>query len=93
MRASIDEECITLKSTSCKNFNWMSTLKKTYTITPSTKKSNLAYTMSYGYISTATVDNKLYTLLKISIDGKINYKSGNGSKEDPYIIGDVTKKK
>lgn len=93
LRASIDEECITLKSSSCKNYNWLAKLKKTYTITPSTKKTNLVYTLNHGYIRAENTDSQETTLLKVSIDGKINYASGTGTKEDPYIIGDVTKKK
>ena len=93
LRASIDEECISLESSSCENYNWLAELRKTYTMTPSTKQSNLVYTLNYGYISASNADNEEVTLLKVSIDGKVNYTSGTGTEDDPYIIGDVTKKK
>ena len=91
MRASIDNECLNIKTRSCKNYNWLSKSNSTYTITPSTEKSNKVY-YKRDDISSTTTNNLMTVLVKASIDGKINYQSGDGSETKPYVIGSATKK-
>lgn len=91
LRATIDEECVNIDSGSCNNYNWLADTKATYTITPSTHRSDKVFYKGSG-ITISSATNYMPVLLKISIDGKINYVSGDGSSEKPYVIGNTTKK-
>ena len=93
IRASIDDGCISLDSRSCRNFNWLAKIDNTYFMTPSTEKSNLVYSITSMGIETTQSTNFNAVLTKISVNGDIKYLSGNGSKDNPYKIADVAKKK
>ena len=93
IRASIDDECKSLNSRSCRNYNWLAKTDDTYLITPSSKDSTLVYYKDGSRIEETKTNNYLPVLMKISVNGKIAYTKGNGTEKDPYQIGDVTKKK
>ena len=93
IRASIDEECVSLNSRSCRNFNWLAKTNETYLITPSTSEPNYVYYKESNKVDETQANNYLPLLMKVSINGKINYTKGTGTEKDPYQIGDVTKKK
>ncbi len=93
IRASIDSNCISIDSYSCENYNWITSLRATYLMTPSTSKSYFAYYKNDSGVSETRVNNYLPVLVKIAIKGDVNYTTGDGTEEKPYEIGDVTKKK
>ncbi len=93
IRASIDSDCKTLNSPSCSNYNWLANTKSTFLMTPSAKNTYTSYYKNEYEIIETYSNNYLPVLLRISINGKVNYTTGDGSEEKPYEIGDITKKK
>ncbi len=94
IRASIDTNCINISSKSCSNYNWIRDNKTTtFLITPDSTRSDFVYYKNNTGLSTTTVTNTMYTLVKVQIDKKTNYTKGSGTEEDPYIITTETTKK
>ncbi len=94
IRASIDDNCINIASKSCANYNWIKDNKNiTFLITPDNSRSDFVYYKSSNGLSTTTVTNTMYTLIKVQIDRKVNYTKGSGTQEDPYIITTEAMKK
>lgn len=85
--ASTDPECNSVKSKSCRNYNYM------YRIASSTWTSNTPSNNSYEvfYISSGLLEHQNanryneYNII-IYIDGSEIYKEGKGTFEEPYII-------
>jgi len=84
--ASIDENCKLQTNTSCINYNYLRKLDGSYwTITPSTENNYEAYYAS-GAIKVSTASEYRPIRITLNIDGNIIYNSGNGTKEEPYVI-------
>lgn len=93
-RASLDENCTSIGNAACTNYNYLSTiLTETWT---STSLSNDTYTVLV--ISSAGIDDSVYAkdsrayYWVNAIYGDELYVSGNGTEEDPYVIGSKDKK-
>lgn len=86
LAASLDENCVSINSKECANYNYMAKLStEIWSITAVADTTNKAY-----YIS-STVRNELTSYSKrvklvVTINGNIAYNSGTGSQSDPYII-------
>lgn len=93
IRASIDDDCKSISSRTCRNYNWLARDHSTYLITPSARNTYMSYYKDENEIEETYANNYLPVLLKISINGKVNYTTGNGTEDSPYQIGDVAKKK
>ncbi len=91
LRASTEENCLNLTSASCLNYNWIADLPTTFLITPVAGTADRAY-YKRGGIDSTKVQNKYPILAKFKIDGKVDYLSGNGSIEDPYVITETISK-
>ena len=92
LRSSLDDGCISIDSKECRNYNWTYKLENTtWLATASTTKSNLAYSFYYGVDETRT-DIQLSVLVTVTIDPKVEYTEGTGTKADPYIIGENEKR-
>lgn len=87
INASIDDACKTSESKNCQNYNYLKTDYKWWTGTP---VGNTNY-QSYGITERGTIEanntseyKSIRPVIKISSNTRV--KSGNGSKENPYVI-------
>ena len=85
-KASLDPDCVDLKSLSCNNYNYL------YNIVPSTWTLNTSLDNSYDvlylsngimHVQSANSTNE-YNIV-IYIDGNQTYTKGIGSENDPYV--------
>lgn len=89
LRASLDTNCSYTIDQNCTNYNWMSKLNKSKThwsITANSKNTKSVYAFKSS-ISVKNASGQAYMNVVINIDGKVPYSSGDGSKNNPYIIG------
>ncbi len=86
MLASIDPQCTKINSMNCINYNWMSKLQQDiWTVTADSASTNYVYTI--GRIARKTEANdEAATYIVLHLSGNLPYISGDGSKENPYII-------
>ena len=92
LRASLDEGCNSVNSRECKNYNWTYKLdSSTWLATALPNKLNYAYSFYRGIDDTMT-DIEKAVLVTVTIDDKVEYTKGNGTKEEPYEIGENEKK-
>lgn len=84
--ASIDANCKVQTNTSCINYNYLRKLDGSYwTITPSSENNYDAYYVS-GSIKDSTASEYRPIRITLNIDGNVVYKSGSGTKDNPYVI-------
>ena len=86
LTASLDEGCKSIKSRECVNYNYLSKLSSTYwTATAPTENTGYAYAVS-STIQSVQASMSYALRLVVTVNGDINYKSGTGTMEDPYIL-------
>ena len=82
--ASLDNNCNSLRSESCTNYNYLAS-GKYWTITPSNKDTSSVYATG-----TSTKEYKAYRAYNVrlvtNISKHVLYASGDGTKENPYKI-------
>jgi hypothetical protein len=84
--ASIDQNCKLQTDASCTNYNYLTKLESNFwTITPSNENNYEVYYI-YGMISSSVASEFKPLRIVLNIDGTINYKSGDGTVENPYVI-------
>ncbi len=84
--ASIDENCKLQTDASCINYNYLTKLESNFwTITSSNKNNYDVYYIS-GMVNSIAASEFKPLRIVLNVDGTINYKSGDGSVENPYII-------
>lgn len=88
MNASIDPACTTAGSKNCQNYNYLNGPKtEWWTLTPSKTNNYLAYMVS---INNGIKETETYNYAAIRpvvyLNSNILYKSGSGTKEDPYMV-------
>lgn len=87
MRASLDENCVKAGSRSCKNYNFLGKdLSSQWTITGNADDTSKVYAFDSSklYITKANSDKKLF--LVTNLNNRVLYKSGTGTKKDPYVF-------
>lgn len=87
-RASIDENCNTLFSGSCKNYNFINDIfqEPNFTLSVVSDNSYEVYTVySYGLTRNEVARTSKITEV-MYINGENTISSGDGSKENPYIL-------
>jgi len=87
-KASTDPECTDIKTRSCYNYNYLADfMTETWTSVPVSENTYQVYYISAGsiYVSDANEYNDYYLVVYIS--GEELYSFGDGSSEDPYVIG------
>lgn len=87
LKASIDKNCINTDDGECTNYNYFLYIPSTWTINASSDKSYKAFSTSEGYINARDASNPNYVRPVINLNSNVLYKKGNGSSEDPYVIG------
>lgn len=86
IQASLDPNCIGAHSNSCSNYNYLAKLKKKFfTVTASSDNSYEIFLVN-GSAYTAKANNYAYVRMVANINSNINYESGSGTQDDPYII-------
>ncbi len=87
MNASIDSNCKTAESKSCQNYNYLATDYDWWLLTASKNKSYEVYTIEQdGNITLSTASTYANVRPVIYLNNKVLYKSGKGTKENPYKI-------
>ena len=87
MAASTDLNCKTATSAACQNYNYLVNGEEWWTITPIKENTYQAYTVDTdGDIEIKNVNNYANLRPVVHLNSRVLYKSGNGSKDDPYII-------
>ena len=86
LHASLDEKCIDATSRECGNYNYFTDIAGSYwTATASNKNTaDVYYINNVLYISKAS--NAYPLRLVVVVNGLVNYKSGSGTTQDPYIL-------
>ncbi len=88
MNASLDALCSTSLSRECQNYNYLTDNDyKWWTMTADMKDTYSAYSVSYSgeVYSEYTSGNSILRYV-IALSSDVLYKSGVGTKEDPYIV-------
>lgn len=88
MNASVDPACTTVGSKNCQNYNYLNGPKtEWWTLTPSKTNNYLAYMVS---INNGIKETETYNYAAIRpvvyLNSNVLYKSGSGTKEDPYMV-------
>lgn len=85
--ASLDPNCVNLRSRSCNNYNYLrNVVSSTWTLNSS---SDNTYDVMYISDGLMEVQNARYTEqynLVVYVDGNELYTSGNGTAESPYLL-------
>ena len=89
-RASIDPNCKSIFDYSCVNYNYFSNLSdyiyKLVTLTATADNSYQIYTVMSGAVSLTRASNNFRPYFVIYINNTSLYKSGDGTKDNPYTI-------
>lgn len=87
MSASTDTNCKSSLSAACQNYNYLVNGEEWWTATPVKENTYEAYSIDTdGEIKTKTVNNYSNLRPVIHLNSRTLYKSGDGSKENPYIV-------
>lgn len=87
MNASIDPNCKTPDSLSCQNYNFLVEEFSWWLLTAIKGTSNEVYSVdNNGKIEKTNASSYAYVRPVITLNNKVLYKSGTGTKEDPYKI-------
>lgn len=84
--ASIDKNCQRHTNSACTNYNYLSKFDSLFwTITPSNENDYDVYYVN-GTVQYESASHFHPLRIVLNVDGTINYKSGNGTVEEPYVI-------
>ncbi len=87
-RATLDGNCNGIESESCANYNYLSSddLGSIWTMTADKDSSYRVYKISNGKPGLSNASNLGNIRVVINVNGELVVESGNGSKDNPYII-------
>ena len=87
MYASLDPNCKTSESTSCKNYNYLNELNDWWLITADKDSNSQVFNINrHGNITSEDAAGFAIVRPVIYLNSKVLYKSGNGTKEKPYKV-------
>ena len=87
MAASTDANCKTATSAACQNYNYLVNGEEWWTNTPIKENTYQAYTVDTdGDIEIKNVNNYANLRPVVHMNSKVLYKSGDGSKDNPYMV-------
>lgn len=87
-RASLDENCVDLRSQSCNNYNYLrGVATDSWTLNVITDNTYEVIYLSNGRMELQNANTYNTYNIVIYIDGSQIYNSGNGSSTSPYIVG------
>lgn len=86
-KASLDENCNSIKAKSCKNYNYLKgTVTSTWTVNGVLDNTYEAYALLDGIAYAQTTNEYNTYQWVIYISGNETYTSGKGTLNDPYVI-------
>lgn len=85
-KASLDPDCVNLKSLSCNNYNYLySVVPSTWTLNSSSDNSYEVLFLANGVIYAQNANTTSTYNIVIYIDGNQSYTSGSGTVNNPYV--------
>lgn len=88
-QASLDENCDSVVSGSCRNYNYLSSVAaQTWTTTALSNNTYKVVYISSGIATSLEARTSGSYNRVIALNGKELYSKGSGTLDDPYIIGD-----
>ena len=85
--ASLDENCKSIDSGSCSNFNyWMENIDTVWTTNASADNTYEVYTFGNAMSQIARANGKNSYYWVVYVSGRELYSSGTGTAKDPYVI-------
>jgi hypothetical protein len=90
--ATLDTNCTTFDSSSCQNYNYLTDISSSWTITADKDTSYQAYRLSQTGIELKNASSYSSYRIVVNLNKDIIYESGNGSEAKPYIIKTFTEK-
>lgn len=83
--ASLDDSCISPSNPECTNYNFLTKIYSTWTLTAKSESSYEVYLLSGRIVSTEASDyNEYHSVVNINSD--VNYVSGDGTENNPYVF-------
>lgn len=88
MNASLDALCTTSTSRECQNYNYLTNMKsKWWTMTANLNDTYSAFFVSYsGVVSSDYTSSNSILRYVLALNSRVLYASGEGTKENPYVI-------
>lgn len=86
LNASLDGGCISISSNECSNYNYLAKMKSSFwTVTAQQENTGYAYFIN-SKVQIAQASSSYNVKLVVTVNGNVNYISGNGTSDAPYII-------
>ena len=83
---SLDENCTTIYSESCTNYNYLYEINTGWTLNTSSENTYKVFSSGYASISIKNASANSIIRPVINVNSNILYKKGNGTKDTPYEI-------
>lgn len=81
--ASLDSKCILPTDKNCTNYNYMTVLVSSWTLTASAENTHKVYKISGSPFATSASSEAQLNIV-ININANVNYASGDGTSNNPY---------
>lgn len=85
---SLDQNCKNVFDYQCTNYNYLYEYNSGWTINASSDRSYIAFSSSEGAIDIKNASSDSYVRPVINVNGNILFKDGDGTLDNPYIIGE-----
>lgn len=91
-KASLDPNCTSMESQSCTNYNYFGTMPTMWSITTDKDTSYKAYKINSDGVHLAKTSSTSNALITVRLDKDLIVTAGTGTENDPYLVGNNTKK-
>lgn len=91
-KASLDPNCTSMESQSCTNYNYFGTMPAMWSITTDKDTTYKAYKINSEGVHLAKTSSSSNALLTVRLDKDLIVTAGTGTENDPYLVGNNTKK-
>lgn len=85
--ASLDQNCTSMESQSCSNYNYFSTMSSTWSITTDKDTTYKAYKITTDGVYLSKASSSAQAKVAVLLDKDIVVTDGDGSEDNPYIVG------
>ncbi len=85
--ASLDQNCTSMDSPACSNYNYFSTMSSTWSITADKDTTFKAYKITSEGVYLSKTSSTSQAKVTVILDKDIVIKSGDGSIDNPYVVG------
>lgn len=86
LQSSLDEHCTSTTAESCSNYNWMTSYRSLWTQTALNTNSTAVWALASKRLKFTNAENTSKANVVFNISDKVTYVSGNGTKDNPYIV-------